>query len=277
MTGFASALLDCAKACTFDSSQAAVCLLGSCLILTARSKTLTHALNACLHTRARSLPLALAPAAGRLAPGARVTLSATLSAADAGTLSGELQIFLAAAPNPSAAATAAGGGGEGEGGLVWQKEPAARCPAGASVVACGYELRAGDGGALKAVRRRYRSPAVCPRSQPCRFITLQCWLRARTHGCLRSPRCTIPCCNMRTLGPTHPQNTQVDFGAAYTGERRSRTITLHNASPAEARFDLSFGPASEMGPADGGGLGGEDAHAAFLRLARIRVRALPYY
>lgn len=75
----------------------------------------------------------------------------------------------------------------------------------------------------------------------------------------------------------HPQNTQVDFGAAYMGERRSRTITLHNASPAEARFDLSFGPASEMGPADGGGLGGEDAHAAFLRLARIRVRALPYY
>ena len=63
------------------------------------------------------------------------------------------------------------------------------------------------------------------------------------------------------------------------GERSQRVVELHNGGPSEARFDLSFGPASDMGAADGsdppGGAGGsDDPHATFLNLARVRVRAL---
>jgi hypothetical protein len=47
-----------------------------------------------------------------------------------------------------------GGGGGGGGGPQWGKEPAARCPVGASVVACAIELQ-GDGGALKEVGLLY--------------------------------------------------------------------------------------------------------------------------
>lgn len=68
---------------------------------------------------------------------------------------------------------------------------------------------------------------------------------------------------------------QIDFGAMYMGERMQRVVQLFNGCPTEAHFDLSFGPATEMGPADASGPMGaqsDDPHASFLRLARIRVR-----
>ena len=92
------------------------------------------------------VPLSVAPAAGRLPPGGAVELAAALAAGDAGTLSGELLLFVAPPP-PQAGddgqqkAEGAGGGGEAPPGGLPQ-EPVPRCPIGASVVACSYELRA---------------------------------------------------------------------------------------------------------------------------------------
>ncbi|KAI8473771.1 MAG: hypothetical protein J3K34DRAFT_497953 [Monoraphidium minutum] len=176
------------------------------------------------------LPLKLDPASGRLEAGGAVELLATLSVSEPCTLSGELLVSMAwsrsgggvggggergGAPG---AASDGGGGDAAGGGAQWDKEPVVRCPVGASVVACAYELRSDSGGALKAV----------------------------------------------------------DFGAAYFGERSQRSVLLYNGGPSEARFDLSFGPASELGPADGtgpgGGGGGGDAHANFLR-AKAREEA----
>ena len=56
------------------------------------------------------------------------------------------------------------------------------------------------------------------------------------------------------------------------GSASTRAVLLYNGSPTEARFDLSYGPAAEMAPLDAGD---DDAHTAFLRLARVRVRPLP--
>lgn len=81
------------------------------------------------------------------------------------------------------------------------------------------------------------------------------------------------CSTMQPLHSTH----QIEFGTSYMGECSQQVIELHNGGPSEARFDLSFGPASDMGAADGSGPaaaggGSDDPHAAFLRLARARVR-----
>jgi hypothetical protein len=101
------------------------------------------------------------PSNGRLEPGGAVRLTATLAAGDPGALSGELQIMMAPRPlqqqeqagDPAAAGGGGAGGGDG-GGAGWLKEPAARCPVGASVVACTYEVLEEGGCALKAVRAR---------------------------------------------------------------------------------------------------------------------------
>jgi hypothetical protein len=126
--------------------------------------------------------LKLEPAAGRLEAGAAVELVAVLAVPDAGTLSGELLIHMARAHGGSdgtgsigthggggstnGSGTGSNGGGgnvskeaasqQGAGGAAgerqWDKELAARCPVGAAVVACTYELRSEGGGCVKAVR-----------------------------------------------------------------------------------------------------------------------------
>lgn len=182
----------------------------------------------------------MTPASGELAPGQAVQLAATLVApGEAGALSGELLIMMRRAPAADADAGESGAGanpgvtGSAADGDGWDAEPAARCAAGAAVVACSYELRlVGDGGTSGG----------------------------GGGGASNS--------GGGALAP-------LDFGAVHFGERRARRLELRNLSPLEARFELSFGPVEEMGPADAPGAAddGGDAHARFLRLARIRARA----
>jgi hypothetical protein len=221
------------------------------------------------------MSLSLQPSSGRLKPGDVVDLTATLRTTDLGPLSGEVQILLAAAPpaqeqegigaaarGGSTSVSGDGGGGGESSGPQWQKEPAVRCPAGASVVACTYELLEGGGG-LKEVSRGFSETSTCEaRHRPRAALGGAVWQLLHRRSCADASE------------PTRAP-PQVDFGAAYFGERLQRTLLLRNAGPGEARFDLSFGPSSEMGPADGGprsSSGSDDPHTTFLKLARIRVR-----
>jgi hypothetical protein len=220
------------------------------------------------HTINRGLPLALQPTTGHLAAGGSVELTATLSTADPGVLSGELQVLMSPLGAELQQKTQQPGSGGEEAGekLAWQKEPAARCPVGASVVAPVFELRAEDGAVLKGV-----SEAWCCDDEEDRGDAL---FDGNT-GC--EEQCA---CLLHAHPPTHQPDTfiqlqpnrKVEFGTAYSGARLQHTIHLHSGCPAGTRFDLSYGPASEMGPADGSGLGNDDPHSSFLKLARIRVR-----
>lgn len=82
-------------------------------------------------------------------------LTATLTASDPGSLSGEVLVLMAWDRDGGGNAGGSTGGsrdpGSAECGPQWEKEPAARCPAGASVVACSYDLRSEGGSAVKAV------------------------------------------------------------------------------------------------------------------------------
>lgn len=69
---------------------------------------------------------------------------------------------------------------------------------------------------------------------------------------------------------------QLNFGSIFFGEAVTRSITVFNNGPAEARFDLSYGSKTDMAAIaatdnDGPSVG-DDQHAAFLKMARIRVR-----
>lgn len=68
---------------------------------------------------------------------------------------------------------------------------------------------------------------------------------------------------------------QLNFGGMFFGEAVTRIITVFNNGPAEARFDLSYGSKADMAAiaaTENEGPTGDDQHAAFLRMARIRVR-----
>lgn len=70
---------------------------------------------------------------------------------------------------------------------------------------------------------------------------------------------------------------QLNFGELFFGESASRHLTLVNNGPTEACFDLSFGSLEDLkallaaGPDEEAG-SGDDRLAAFLQVARIRVR-----
>jgi hypothetical protein len=71
---------------------------------------------------------------------------------------------------------------------------------------------------------------------------------------------------------------QVNFGELFFGESSRRALTLVNNGPTEACFDLSFGSVADLkallatGP-DEEASTADDRLAAFLQVARIRVRA----
>lgn len=103
-------------------------------------------------TPGRGVPLQVEPSSGLLEAGSSVQLLAKISAGDPGALSGELLIMLATGGSAGSGSRISASGGEA---AQQQKqllaEPAARCPVGANVVACTYEIRSESGGSLKAV------------------------------------------------------------------------------------------------------------------------------
>jgi hypothetical protein len=70
---------------------------------------------------------------------------------------------------------------------------------------------------------------------------------------------------------------QLNVGELFFGESSSRHLVLVNNGPTEACFDLSFGSLEDLkallaaGPDEEAG-SGNDRLAAFLQVARIRVR-----
>jgi hypothetical protein len=67
---------------------------------------------------------------------------------------------------------------------------------------------------------------------------------------------------------------QLNFGSMFFGEALTKQVAIFNNSPSEARFDLSYGSTADMKAIAGADkAGGDDSpHAAFLQMARVRVR-----